>query len=289
MSTGPTKKRDEIYKLIEDTEKQGEEIEQIGHRTAESGRLLRDFADAAREVISNVPNDDMLPEEEWQRLEDAFGIVKSAGEPMLNIGPALLNYTTTVSATGLTTNSMIYAIGPIAPPLAPVVDRVKVQINTIMEARPLMQDVEASIKRLGLNDLECGDQRTAVQLLRDSKLALDRPATPSANEPIPVLIPLRQCVLAILGELWRRTNSQEKLSGDKHKARIVALGKYCGLASIQSSVFEVLGSQWSALFTRLSDTKDATMPRSEISREFNNGILFLQAFLDTIDETKLKP
>src|SRR5918996_2292407 len=159
-----TRKRDSLYQILEDVEKRTPEIEQIGHEMVRSARLARDVATSIRDFVAKIPNDDMLPEENWQRAIDGWGAVRDAGQPIVASKNSVTDFMITVSGSTVSANSMVYAIGPVTPAFEPVLESAKGQLARIMDGFPLMSEVRSSITRLGL-DVRV-DKRSALQLLK---------------------------------------------------------------------------------------------------------------------------
>jgi hypothetical protein len=250
-----------------------------------SGRLVRDVGTSIREVVKKLPSDDMLTDEQWNHMNEAWCSVKEAAQPVIATKPYVADYFSVVSGTTLSTISTVYAISPVTLALQPVVNAAKAQLASIANATARMDDVRNSMMRLGLNVRVA--QRSALELLEDAKLALDQPQTRNADGALPVLIAVREAILSALDQLIKRRPKQEAVG--KTQEKVKSLGNQCGRTSLQSSFFDRLGTDGADLLNRLSGKKQATMPRSEIMTLFDEGLLFLRTFLEALDETKLRP
>jgi hypothetical protein len=280
-----TKKRDSLYKLLEEVEKQAPEIEKAGNEMVRSARLTKDIAATLRRVVGELPNDDFVPDEHWQRTQQGWEAVQKTIEPLKNFNSYVTNFTVTATGSTVNTISMVYEIQPIMPAFEPTILAAKTEFGHILDELPLMNDVISSMMRLGL--MAYGSKRPAADLLTDAHNALECPQTVNATGALPVLISLRECIESVLAELIRRRPKQEPAA--KSSEKIVSIGKHCGRDSLPADFFTRLGADCSDLLSRLSGKKQASMPRPQIRQEFNEGLVFLKAFLESIDEAKLRP
>src|SRR5687768_16760012 len=155
-----TKKRDSLYKLLEEIEEQAPEIEQAGNEMARSARLVKDVAATLRGVVGELPNDDFVPDEHWQRTQEGWEAVQKAAEPLKKFKSYLADFTVTASGTTVNTISLVYEIQPVIPAFEPALSAAKTQFGHIIDEIPLMNDVRASMMRLGL--MAYGSKRPAV-------------------------------------------------------------------------------------------------------------------------------
>ncbi len=280
-----TKNRDAITQILADVEKEASEVEQMGQEMVRSARFTRDVLKPTRDFFSQIPNDDMLSEEEWQRAKEGWNAVKDSTQNLVKHKGDISHFTVTVSGSTASTISSIITVGPVMRSFEPVRTAARADLTKVLERVPLVGDVQKSITRLGL-DVRTA-RRSALQLLEDSKLALDGPQTPEADAAAAVLIPLRECLESILAELVRRRPKQEE-TGSKTASKIISIGNQCGRPNFQADHFDRLGVEYANFTNRLSGTKQANMPRNEIMTQFNQGLLLLKTFLDSIDESKLR-
>jgi hypothetical protein len=61
MTEDPSKKKDEVVRLLSDVESQAERVEGLGHDIARSLRLARDVVGPVRDVIKNTPAEALSP------------------------------------------------------------------------------------------------------------------------------------------------------------------------------------------------------------------------------------
>jgi len=175
-----TKNRVALNRILEDVEKSAPEIEQLGQELASAGRFTRDVVKTVREFVSEIPNDDLLAEEDWKRMKEGWGAVQDTAQPVLKTKIYVQDFSAVVSGSTVSTLPFVYRAGPLTtPPLRAAVKTMEEQLAQILEGVPLMDEVRKSMLRLRLDSLT--GQRSAVQLLEDAKSGLDRPQTLAAD------------------------------------------------------------------------------------------------------------
>lgn len=89
-----------------------------------------------------------------------------------------------------------------------------------------------------------------------------------------------------MSELLRRRPNQEPAKGVGDKVK--SIGNQCGRAGLDGAHFEHLAAQADLLRREFSEAKQAKLPRERLKELVNRGLLFLDAFMTSIDETRLK-
>ena len=140
------------------------------------------------------------------------------------------------------------------------------------------------MQRLGLNS-RGGIARLPLDLLQEARSALDRPVVGDGG-PVSVLVSLRECIDAVITELVRRRPRQEKVKG--WSGKIVSVGEQCARPMLAAGHFSRLGGDAESLMDLLSEAKQADRTRSQLVESFNHGLLFLSAFMESIDESLLR-
>jgi len=173
--------------------------------------------------------------------------------------------------------------GSILPP-TPEIQAARAQFNQVLERAPLVETARLSLRRLKLDHRGGGD-RTPLEILEQAKAALDRPSLAEA-ESLPVLVALRECIDASIAELVRRRLEQEPAGSIRDK--LPSLGRHCARPDLDADHFDRLATDWHSLSNRLSGAKQAKLSRQQVSELFHQGLVFLNALLDSIDETRLR-
>jgi hypothetical protein len=286
MSHEPTnKKKDELYQLLADVEKKAPSLEKLGQDLTRAARNSRDLAACFRDVVRNIPSDDLLDEERWRRTIDGWKDWHSLASDVERSRSLVSSFSVTATGATVSATSMMHELGPVPPFLEPFMLTAKTKLAQIIELPPLADDVRKSMKRLRL-DTRTEVYQTALQLFDQAKGAFDQP-TDSGKGAVSVFIPLRECINVALDDLLKRRPQQEPARKPRNK--IISIGAQCGRAHLQLPYFERLGADADDLLDRLSGTKQASMTREKIIELFREGLLFLKAFLESIDENRLRP
>jgi hypothetical protein len=140
------------------------------------------------------------------------------------------------------------------------------------------------MRRLGL-DTKRGSNRSALELLDAAHTALEQPSC-NDGDAVSILITLRESINSMFAGLIARRPTQESAKKDREK--VISIGSQCGRNGLAPAHFERLGDDASALLNHLSGSKQADVPRERLIEDFQQGLLFLNAFMSSIDETKLK-
>jgi hypothetical protein len=80
--------------------------------------------------------------------------------------------------------------------------------------------------------------------------------------------------------------TQERTSGNREKVRSIV--KQCRRSAVKDEQIERFANEAFDLNDLLSDAKQATFTRDEVREYMNRALLFLRAFLQAIDEKKLR-
>jgi hypothetical protein len=279
------RKKDELYQLLADVEKAAPPLEKLGQDIVRAARLSRDVAACLRDVVGNIPNDDLLGEEHWKRSIEGWKAWHSLASAVEGSRPLISSFAVTASGNTISTSSVMHEIGPASPLFQTYILNAKTRFAQIVERFPIADDVRTSMRRLRLDARE-GTYQTALQLLDESQGAIDHP-TDSGSGAVSVLITLRESINVTLSELLRRRPKQEVAS--KTRAKVESIGGQCGRTGLSLQHFERLAGDAEDLLGRLSGAKQANMSREKIMELFRDGLLFLKAFLDSIDENRLRP
>lgn len=254
---------------------------------ARVARFTRDVAPSLRDLVAETPEDGLAPEQ-WDTQLQPWRDWHAATRDLR----ASLDATPTFSAgSGLAINTTVSGFlshpsrfqGPQVPPKASV-EEAKTRLFRTLDRFPQMETVKAAFHRLGLN-VRGGTARVPGDLLDEAQGALDVPGT-ADGRPASVLLPLRECIDATVSELIKRRPRQEPSPG--WAAKVASVGLQCGQEGLQPYHFLRLGDDASKLLNELSGFKQEELPRDEVLGYFHRGLLFLNAFLDALDETKVR-
>jgi hypothetical protein len=295
VSADPNKEKDELLKGLEEAEREAKRIEDTAKDALQNARLVRDTAPQLRILYQEIPVSG-LSAQEWarqnQNVQLWLGVAKS-------MPPTVTEVSTFAALSQAVTNTAMSGVMvpfplrlPPSPPAPPTpsphplaVQQATERLAAIVEKYPSMDQARAEIRRLGL-DTRGGDSKSPLQLLEESRVALDMPVS-SDGGATGVLLGLRGCINACVSELIRRRPVQEEAK--TWKAKVASLGRHCGRTGLGTAHFDNLGIEAEAMNDRLSAGKDKGVNRPEVQQLFTQGLLFLVSMLTSIDESKLRP
>lgn len=286
MAEDQDKEKEELISLIESAEPEAKKLESLGQTIVESARFFRDISGPLAQVYKQIPAHQM-PSGEWSRQSQSWRAWYGAVSGVQGMQTNVNNFTAMTASSANTAVSGVTMIFGGSPPLIPPPPAAKAAITTLfqtLERHPQAEKAIASMRRLGL-DRRGGDFRPALDLLNEAKGAIERPVVGSGG-PVSVLISLRECIGAAIAELVRRRPKQEEVK--RWSAKVVSVGGQCGRPSLPSDHFTRLGDDADRLMDRLSGAKQTGMDRTQLMGFFNQGLLFLNALMDSIDESKLR-
>ncbi len=299
MAQEPVKEKEELLNALEDAAREAKRIESISKEILENARLVSDTAPQFRILYAEMPVSGLSPEE-WVRQNQN---VKSWLEVAKSIPPNYTDVSTFSAMSQSVTNTSMSGVMPHFPlrppslmqpsfltpapssPYPPSVQKASEKLATIMEKYPSLSNARAEIRRLGL-DTASGNSKSALQLLEDARVSLEIPVVEDGGA-VGVLIVLRECINVCVSELLRRRPQQEEAKS--WKAKLASLGRHCGLKRLDAAHFDNLGTVAESIIDQLSSAKQNGLSRPEIQFLFNRGLLFLGAFLSSIDSSRLKP
>ncbi len=253
----------------------------------ESARFVQDIAKPLAQVYREIPADQM-PTGEWTRQKQGWiswhGMAArlQAIQPSVNSFSAMAMSSANSAVAGAVTWFAPFHGALQAPPAAA---SAMTSINQTLERFPLFEKALSSMRRIGL-DRRGGDSRPALDLLHEAKGSMERPVVGDGGA-VSVLISLRECIGAAITELVRRRPKQEEAR--RWSAKLVSVGSQCARASLSAGHFARLGEDADRLMDQLSGAKQTCMDRAQLIGLFNRGLLFLNAMMDSIDESTLKP
>ncbi len=287
MADEAAHKKDELLKLLSEAEPQARRLEALGQDVVRSARLARDVIGPIRDVFFHVPANS-LSSEQWDLHVDNWRSWHlSAGklETSLTAVNSFVAITSNVASTCSGTFTMVSRQQPLAPPILITLENATARLNQTFERLPLVDDAESSMRRLSL-DARGGSLRSPSDLLAEARGALEQPTFHDGG-PVSVLITLRECILATIAELLRRRPAQE--AAPKTREKLTSLGRQCARPDLDEAHFERLAIEADALLSELSRAKQSGIPRQELTASFNRGVLFLNALMQSIDESRLRP
>jgi hypothetical protein len=287
MSEDLHKQKEELIRLIATAEPEAKKLEGFGNELVESARFAQDVVAPLTELIKHVPPNQLTSEEVtrqiegWRHWHDTTRNLQAI-QAMVNSFGAV---TQAVTNTSVIRVMPIFVTSPPGPPPSPAAESARKTLSQALDRYRLVDRAVASMRRLGL-DSRRGSSRTGVDLLNEARGAIERPLV-GGGGPVSVLITLRECIDSVITELVRRRPRQEVARGWAEK--VASVGRQCAHPSLLADHFSRLGADAATLMNQLSGAKQTDMDRDRLIDSFNQGLLFLSAFMDSIDEGKLRP
>jgi hypothetical protein len=258
-------------------------------------RLVQQVTDN-RHITAEIA--DALPREdvrrltvEWQRANDATrAMAREAREWYGVYSPVFLTTATTTSASSVTAAVSLPDIGAAVDRLRRNPEQKSIRdkaanIAALLGRHDVLRIVMDEMKRCGL-DQGRGGRRSPLALLKEAELALEQPSGPEVSIT-GALIALRQSIeRAVLDLLGRCVGQSEAPSW---KAKVQAIGMRCQKPHLPSGYFDGLGESLGLRMNHLSGVgKDRVLSRQDVLIVFLDGLNFLRAFLEGLDEAKLR-
>lgn len=282
MSEDIAKKKEELLHLLGEVGPKSRKLEALGQKIVQSARFTTDVAGPLGELAAQTP-EDRLPLGEWTRQVDAWRSWHDTADQLQTFqttSNTLGAMSTAVANTSVSGVMLAFPSGP----QQPTIEAPRARLYQTLDRYPLVEQATASMRRLGL-DSRGGGSRTPVDLLQEAKGALDRPVVGDGG-PVSVLVSLRECIDAAITELVRRRPKQETAKG--WRGKIVSVGSQCAHPMLTADHFNRMGGDAEMLMNQLSEAKQTTMSRDQMTEFFNRGLLFLNALMDSIDESQLR-
>ena len=100
------------------------------------------------------------------------------------------------------------------------------------------------------------------------------------------LLPLRECIDAIVASLIRMRTHQEPAQGQRSK--IISIGNQLRHDRFPQVVIDELADEWHSLYNELSGLKKKDLTRADWLAMLNRGTSFLYSLLNGLDQGKLR-
>lgn len=287
---GETQRKDKLLKVLKDAEDTAAPLENKGQEVVRIARNSRDLAKSFSKFIDAVPaSNSVISQHDWNELTKTWQSHNDSARDLTRVlTEAIPGYALRAQVTALSTSSTVtasFAVRINFPMIEPALQKAAKEMDAIFQREPLMSNVRAAFVQFDL-DRSQGTRRSPLNLLMDSRLALEHPAGDESS-PVGVLIALREAIDGVITEVLRRCPGQEPTRHFNDK--ILSIGRRCSKAGVPSNYFDVLGARGIKLHDTLSNTKQTSVSRDQLFLLFDEGLLFLQAFLDGLDKTKLHP
>jgi hypothetical protein len=220
---------------------------------------------------------------EWEAQNDSNRNLSQA------LTQPLRHYDVLAQVTTLSTTSTVSSTYVLSFPTVrthPALEAAVQDLNAVLQREPLMDNVRAAFIRLGLNR-PYGQNKSPLDQLEASRRSLELPSMDEGS-PVAVLISLRGSIDDAVAALLRHCPMPEEQTRGIY-AKIISIGQRCGKAGKPFDFFCEVATSAKRLHQTFSEAKQPNQSREQLILLFNEGLLFLQTFLDCLDETKLRP
>ncbi len=263
-----------LLNLVAGIPEKADEQEKIGKAIQESAQQAREIAVNFHEILSNTPAASIPPAELSLGISFASSWHETADK--LKATRAVNIFAATTSAFTTSSSGFLVSYGPIEDPQ---MRAARARLRQTLARAPLVERAKVEMQRLGL-DKRTGNIRTPLELLEDAQKAY-------GGGPGAILIPLREAIEGALAALLRRRPTQEPAG--KPVEKIESIGRQSGREGLPVRYFADLGATAKRLLPTLSGAKQIDLPQERVSELFYQGVSFLNALLESLDEAKLRP
>jgi hypothetical protein len=287
--------RDDLLQKLERADAENADIEKSARELLTTVVHQRDINKAFADTIKTLPNDAPVPQDHWSTLHavaDRQAIQRAAVRaPLRDVvtiygASAEANIATVTSTAATVVGSLTYAM---VEPSSDAWYNEKylprqTVLNQVVQQTLDRQHLEGLLREFGL-DRDKGDVKNALLRLQEAYSALNQANTELATASS-ILIPLRDCIEAIVSLLLPLRPIQEKAGG--LSKNIQSIGKQCKRDHLADEDFTALGAQAAMLHRLYSDAKDKRVLRDEVLTRFNAGLALIQQFLHGLDKSKFR-
>jgi hypothetical protein len=284
---GETAKKNALLGLLEDVKKDGQAMQDKCRSLLNETTFSLDVADCVRELVQKVRSDSAFGPREWNHLRSAWEGWRVSAADMSDGLAEAQRFALSAQATGVSSSTVLTEYSARSWDSAHFLSDIKpvaIRLGSILARQPQRDTVLNEMVRLGL-DRRLGSDRSAAELLKEACHALDQPSAEPAS-PFAVLLSLRESIKAAVVDLLPKRPSQEPARNWQDK--VISIGRQCGRRDLAPGHFERLGTDAESLIDSLSGAKRETCARQELIRRFDGGLLYLRAFLGSIDETRFR-
>lgn len=287
MSDDPERDKEEALKRIADVPRQCDELDTLARGLLKASSEARDTAAFDAVVIRVLPADAPGAAQYFQNATKRWETFGNAAGQVAKIGIyGLPPFTAVVSGTMSTAS--LGAVDVIQWPRLKPQDREEIKraderLKQKHDLSQVVADIEIELAKLRL-DVGPESQETPAQLLKSAYHAVQYPVSAEAAKS-PALITMRTAINNSIAELIRHRKNQEPAGSREEK--ILSLGRNAGRLGLPADRFAGLASDYHALNKELSgEGKKAN--HEEVEALFYRAALFFRAFLQALDETKLR-
>lgn len=153
-------------------------------------------------------------------------------------------------------------------------------------SRPSLKDeVVQLFAEFGFDVPQVPGDKSPAEQFHIAHMSFENPIA-EGNPVVASLLPLRECIDAVVASLLRMRPQQERAKSQRDK--IVSIGNQLKKNSFPQTVVDELGDEWHSLYNDLSGMKKKDITRSGWLSQLNRGTSFLYGLLNGLDQSKLR-
>jgi hypothetical protein len=263
----------ELLDLLSKAPEEASRLEKLAGEIEKSARFVGEIAPAVREYVEQVPAQGLTREQWSHQIRGWQAWHESAVRTSTTLSST---FGATAYAATSAANTAVFVTSGVTQ--TPQMQATELKFNRILQRAPLLEEARASMRRLGL-DQRGGGERPSLDLLEEAQGALGTGTTSA-------LVTMRESIWAAISQLNSRKPKQEAGSG---LDMLTSVGRQCGWPHLDSRYFERLAIDGAALLDQLSGGKQKAMSGQQVGELFDKALVFVNALLRGIDNTRLKP
>jgi len=280
-------KKNKLITILTNAERKAEDIVSKGREMVQQGQFATDIIHCTQAFIQSIPDDSYLTPEAWDRQISQWQDWRNRADTVLGGFNEMSTLTIATSGTASSTSTVILTevISSLPSPAQPQARQAYEKFEQTLEQSNLIQKIGDEIKRLGLPSTSLSGKEPPLALLRQAEAAFKVPSIDGVA-PSAVLIPLREAINCVIANLLQKRPTQEKTGRIQEK--IQSICNQCSHAGVVNEQITNRAKEAYDLNDHLSSAKQNQLTRDQVRELLNRGIVFLLAFLQMLDEQKMR-
>lgn len=273
-----------LIDLIHQGEAKGRIIANYGGEIIGFGQRIADVGFASAEVLTNVmPNRTDLDKmtQAWQYANKQEDDMLKAITPIASSSTTTSGYAVNYSMTPLANASIV---GFVPPDKQNETRQAAIRLSRVIDNQTDKNIVYSLLGQFGLNASAVG-HLGPLNLFQTAYEAFEKPVTMNMSSSTS-LIPMRECINAVVTELMRRRPKQERAGSQGDK--ILSICRQCKGPGITDAAMQSMADRWEVLVNELSASKNRQFSRDQWRETLSRATLFLIELLQSLDRSKMR-
>ena len=285
MSKDDSSSKEPVKKEISDLKDKAKKIKEQGRNLTEFGQSLEDLADATWGYIESVDNTPSFAKVigDFKLLNEQTGIVLAQS--------SMMDYGSVYSTTATASLSVINDLHPnLILPLNEASKHETIitkyhEIEEVTERNANEAEIIELFKEFGFDKAPSG-RKSILEHFNIAQSAFKNPVT-DENPVSTSLIPMRECIRAMIDTLLKYRPQQEKTR--KEEDKITSIGQQLKKDTIPEDLIISLADKWRIILGEdLSSAKEININRLEWKHRLTKSMLFIKSLLTALDVQKFK-